>query len=243
MKYINFLIGEIKKIFYTPFILKDYFLFKSKQKEKRFSLKIKDFYPCIFDKTKTTVFDKHYIYHPAWAARCLAKTKPKEHIDISSILYFSSIISAFIPVKFYDYRPAPLCLDNLETNQADLMNLPFKDNSIQSLSCMHTVEHIGLGRYGDAIDPDGDLKAMNELKRVLAKGGSLLFVVPIGKPGIQFNAHRVYSYEQIINSFSGLELKEFALISQYEKDKGLIYNQKDLIDKEKYGCGCFWFIK
>ena len=39
---------------------------------------------------------------------------------------------------------------------------------------MHVVEHIGLGRYGDQVDPDGDLMAMKELERVTAKLGKLL---------------------------------------------------------------------
>ena len=82
---------------------------------------------------------------------------------------------------------------------ADLTQLHFESESIESLSCLHTVEHIGLGRYGDPIDYDGDLKAIRELKRVVVKGGSILFVVPVGKPKIIFNAHRIYSYEQIIN--------------------------------------------
>jgi hypothetical protein len=59
---------------------------------------------------------------------------------------------------------------------------------------MHVIEHIGLGRYGEALDPDGDLKAIRELVRVLAAGGNLLVVVPVGRPRIQFNAHRIYDY-------------------------------------------------
>ena len=79
----------------------------------------------------------------------------------------------------------------MSSGYADLANLPFEINSVQSLSCMHTVEHVGLGRYGDPIDPDGDLKAIKEIKRVLAVNGNLLFVVPIGKPKIVYNAHRI----------------------------------------------------
>ena len=106
---------------------------------------------------------------------------------------------------------------------------------------MHTVEHVGLGRYGDPINPDGDLKAISELKRTLANGGSLLFVVPVGKPKIEFNAHRIYSFEQIINYFKDLKLKEFSIIT----DNGdFIENAKpELVKQQKYGCGCFWFIK
>ncbi|MCX6701645.1 MAG: DUF268 domain-containing protein [Candidatus Zambryskibacteria bacterium] len=194
------------------------------------------------DNTKLTNFDTHYIYHPAWATRILQRTNPKLHIDISGTLSFASIVSAFIPVKFYDYRPANLKLSI--SNQTDLQNLPFENNSILSISCMHTVEHIGLGRYGDPIEPDGDLKAISELKRVLAKDGNLLFVVPKKKKKICFNAHRIYSYEQIMKYFSDLTLQEFSLIPDNAIDVGMIDNAtKEMADKQEYGCGCFWFIK
>jgi len=154
------------------------------------------------------------------------------------------MLSAFVPVKFYDYRRADLRLSNLSSESADLMALPFADSSVDSLSCMHVVEHIGLGRYGDSLDPDGDLKAISELKRVVAPKGTLLFVVPIGKPKVMFNAHRIYSYEQVTTYFSGLELKEFALIPDDPGEGGLIYDAtKEQADKQTYGCGCFWLRK
>ena len=109
---------------------------------------------------------------------------------------------------------------------------------------MHTIEHVGLGRYGDPIDPNGDIKAIEELKRVTATGGNLLFVTPVGKPKIEFNAHRIYSYEQIVSYFKGFELKEFSLVPEKEKDGALITNaDPSLVEKENYACGCFWFVK
>ena len=62
---------------------------------------------------------------------------------------FRRIGSAFVPIEHYDYRPPDIRLDNLESGFADLLNLPFSDRSIASLSCMHVVEHVGLGRYGE----------------------------------------------------------------------------------------------
>lgn len=197
------------------------------------------------DKTKNTGFDRHYIYHPAWAARALNQTKPTYHVDISSTLYFCSIVSAFIPVKFYDYRPAELILNNLTSGHIDLTALSWPDNSVLSLSCMHTVEHVGLGRYGDPIDYDGDLKAMRELSRVLAPGGNLLLVVPVGhKARIVFNAHRIYTRDLVLKCFPDLYLHEFTLIPEAESDGGLVENPgNDLLAKQEYGCGCFWFTK
>jgi len=200
--------------------------------------------PCLHDNTSKTYFDRHYVYHTGWAARVLAQTKPEKHIDISSSLYFASIASAFVPFEFYDYRPAKLELSNLSSKHADLYKLPFQDKSIKSISCMHVVEHIGLGRYGDPLDPRGDLKAITELQRVVAPHGNLIFVVPVGKPVIMFNAHRVYSYKQIVKNFSELTLQEFALIPNDEKNGEISYNPPvERVQQEKYGCGCFWFTR
>jgi len=219
----------------------EFFRFKKMSAGKRPSVLLSDTYPCLNDKIKSTPFDQHYTYHPAWAARIIAQTKPSEHVDISSILYFGTMLSAFVPVKFYDYRPAHLSLSNYESGFADLKKLSFTDDSIESLSCMHTIEHIGLGRYGDELDADGDIRAINELKRVLKPGGSILFVTPVGKPRVEFNAHRVYSYEQITEYFSPLTVKEFSLIP----DSGGLVEGADpsLVAQQQYGCGCFWFTK
>lgn len=216
-----------------------------KLSEKRFVMETKDFYPCLNDKTSNTGFDRHYIYHPAWASRIISRINPDKHVDISSTLYFSSILSAFVPVDFYDYRPANLSLPNLRSLSADLMALPFEDGSLDSLSCMHTVEHIGLGRYGDALDYNGDLKAIAELKRVLAKGGHFFFVVPVGKENrLFFNAHRVYTKSQVLDLFSDLVLVDFSLIPEDENDGGLVSDPNEqLLQKQNYGCGCFYFVK
>jgi hypothetical protein len=208
----------------------------------RFEIRWKDRYPCLDDNTATTGFDRHYIYHPAWAARILADQKPACHVDIGSTLHFATLVSAFVPTRFFDYRPANLELSNLTAKAADLLTLPFADDSIPSLSCMHVVEHVGLGRYGDALDPEGDLKAIAELKRVLAPGGMLLFVIPVGKPKIMFNAHRIYSYRQVTDLFSPLVLEEFALIPDNPEEGGLVRNATgNMADSQTYACGCFLF--
>jgi glycosyltransferase involved in cell wall biosynthesis len=210
---------------------------------ERLPLDWKNRKPCLDDDTGSTSFDRHYVYHPAWAARILERVDPEFHIDIGSSLFFVSVASAFLPIRFYDFRPANLRLKNLDSERADLTNLQFKDRSIKSLSCMHVVEHIGLGRYGDPIDPDADLKAMSELQRVLSPNGDLLFVVPVGQPHVEFNAHRVYSYRQIIEQFSDLTLREFALIPEHGPE-GLIRGaSEDRVLEERYGCGCFWFSR
>lgn len=218
------------------------FINLQKKSEKRFGLlEWKDRYPCLGENTKTTSFDAHYIYHPAWAARIVSQLQPSVHVDISSTLNFCAIVSAFVPVEFYDYRPIELNLGNLKCKHGDLMKLPFENESIESISCMHVVEHIGLGRYGDPLDPDGDLKAIAELKRVLARGGSLLFVTPVGVPRIQYNAHRIYSYDQIVSYFGDLQVEQFALID--DKDQFTLNADPSYANQQEYGCGCWWFKK
>ena len=145
------------------------------------------------------------------------------------------MISAFVPTEFYDFRPAEIHLSNLVSKPADLTALPFPDASVQSLSCMHVVEHIGLGRYGDPLDPDGDLKSISELKRVLMPGGALLFVVPVGKPSLRFNAHRIYAPEQVTSYFREFHIRAFALID----DQGNFAEQADaeVARRQEYGCG------
>ena len=208
----------------------------------RLSMRWRERCPVMDEAWGLTGFDAHYFYHVSWAARKLAALRPSEHVDISSNLMFAGMLSASVPVRLYEYHPAPVHLENLQVGRADLLALPFADGSIGSLSCMHVVEHVGLGRYGDPLDPDGDLGAMGELKRVLAPGGDLLFVAPVGRPRIVFNAHRVYSYEHIVEPFGGLELREFALVPDDARRQGMIDNASpEEANAQEYGCGCFWF--
>lgn len=204
----------------------------------------RDRMPCLHDATAATHFDRHYVYHPAWAARIVAARQPAFHVDISSTLHFASMLSAFLDVRFYDYRPARLELSGLSSGTADLLALPFEAQSLASLSCMHVVEHIGLGRYGEPIDPDGDIKAARELQRMLAPGGTLLFVVPVGRQRIMFNAHRIYQVRSVLAMFPELALQQFALVPDREEDGGLIVDPPHTVaDAQEYGCGCFWFLR
>lgn len=231
-----------QNIKHIPFYRKQYKQLKESATGKnRFAISDKDKLACLTDRTAETPFDRHYIFHPAWAARILQQTKPELHIDISSTLHFCSIVSAFIPVAFYDYRPAALNLSNLTSGKADLVQLDFPSDSIGSISCMHTIEHIGLGRYGDPVDYDGDIKAISELIRVTKPGGDILFVTPVGAPKLMFNAHRVYSFEQIMEYFGNCQLMDFSLVP----DNGPFINNADpaLVKAQAYGCGCFWFKK
>lgn len=227
-------------------INREYKVLKSQEEktESRFDFSWKNRQFCYNRINKMTTFPQHYVYHTGWAARKLAENKVKNHTDISSSIFFNAIASAFVEFEYYEFTPAFLNLNNIKCRSADLYSLPFDNNSIHSLSCMHVIEHIGLGRYGDKLNYDGDLIAMKELIRVLAIGGILLFVVPIGRPKIIFNAHRIYSYRQISEYFAELELVEFSLIPDNEREIGMIFNATEQqSDQQKYGCGCFLFRK
>jgi hypothetical protein len=228
---------------YNATFRSDFRRFKSLSSKNRFELEWGRRLPCLMEKTGTIDFGKNYTYHLAWASRILSTIKPTYHVDISSSLRFCAILSAFIPVRYYEYRPVDIELSDLTSDAADLTSLPFASNSIKSLSCMSVVEHVGLGRYGDKLDPEGDLRAISELKRVISVGGDLLFVVPVGKKAeIRFNAHRIYTYDQICSYFSELELIEFALLPDLSPNDKLIRNApRELAYQSNDGCGCFWF--
>ncbi len=208
----------------------------------RFDVNESDCLPCLSDIGNSHSYCPVYLYHVGWAARVLAQSKPTEHVDIGGLTYFAAIASAIVPLRYYDIQPIHMPLPGVKTGAANLTHLPFKNNEIGSLSCMHVMEHVGLGRYGDELDPTGDLKSASELMRVLAPGGQLLMVLPIqGKPLLQFNGHRVYSYDMIVEMFKGLTLKEFTLIHLPDYVPNADPDRARRMTGE--GAGCFWFVK
>jgi len=110
------------------------------------------------------------------------------------------------------------------------------------LSCLHVIEHIGLGRYGDPIDPDGHLKAAAELSRVLRSGGQLLLGTPVGRERLCFDAHRIFDPATIVAMLKPLVLLTFALID----DGGTTIQREASFEQARrctYGCGLFLFEK
>src|SRR2546421_6734523 len=67
---------------------------------RRFAIDWADRKPCLEDRTADTGFDRHYVYHTAWAMRVLARSRPAEHVDVASSLYFAALASAFVPVRY-----------------------------------------------------------------------------------------------------------------------------------------------
>jgi hypothetical protein len=134
------------------------------------TLRFIDSYPCLFDRTTTTPFDTHYFYQDIWALKAIKASGTLSHVDVGSRAIFVGMLTAITKVTFIDIRPLVVNLQDFNSLQASILSLPFRDNSVVSLSCLHVAEHIGLGRYGDPLDPEGTKKATRELARVLAPG-------------------------------------------------------------------------
>lgn len=198
-------------------------------------------FPILNEKTTLTFFDSHSFYHPIWAFSRILTNQPGEHVDVASDYRLSGYLSNFIKTTFIDIRPIKVSLKNLGIKKGSVLDLPYKDDSVVSLSCLHVIEHIGLGRYGDPIDPDGTIKACEEFKRVLKKGGFLYIAAPIGKEKTCFNAHRIFNPETIINYLRPLILVEFSVITDEEKYLQNVSPKKYV--NQNYACGLFIFKK
>jgi SAM-dependent methyltransferase len=200
-----------------------------------------DLYPCLTDSVVSTPFDPHYFYQSAWLSRELSKQKPSHHVDVGSDIKLIASVSGFIEMTFVDYRPLPVSLSGLKSVKGDILNLSFANNSISSISCLHVIEHIGLGRYGDPLDPEGSVKAAQELIRVLKSGGYLYLSLPIGKQRVCFNAHRVFLPKNVVEMFSPLELISFSYVNDLRQ---YYYNSDNLeLSDQNYACGMFVFRK
>jgi SAM-dependent methyltransferase len=204
-------------------------------------IRAREMLPRFHDRTEFTPFNKHLFYMGAWATRRIVDRKPTAHVDIGSSVIFISTLTAMVPVVFVDYRPLRAKMSGFVCVAGDILSLPFADDSLQSLSCLHVAEHIGLGRYGDGLDSLGTQKAMRELARVLAPGGDLLFAVPVGRERLCFNGHRVHAPATIVEGFSGFDLMEFSGVH----DDGTYVERARLQDfsNNEYACGLYWFQK
>jgi len=200
-----------------------------------------DFQPCLGDWTTNTPFDAHYFYQGAWLARRIRAAAISKHVDVGSSALTMSVLSAYVETTFVDYRPLAASLSGLTSMAGDILDLPFADHSLPSLSCLHVIEHIGLGRYGDALDPLGSVKAAHELQRVVAAGGYLFISLPIGRERVCFNAHRVHSPDSVLKMFSRMKLQEFSCVD--DAGQYLEHASLDCASHYEYGCGLFHFQK
>lgn len=213
--------------------------------EELFKRRKKNDYPILTDRFGDAgTIDSHYFLQDIYMSRLVIMSKATMHYDIGSRVegFVSHLLAAGVNVTMIDIRPFPIDMDNLHFsmgNAMDLVSIP--SNSILSLSCLHALEHFGLGRYGDPVDKDGWLKALHEYVRVLAKGGILYLSVPIGpEDKVMFNAHRIFRPMTIVHAAEGLVLQKFSYIKEY-KIRSIDIAQYN--DKDDYLCGLFIFEK
>ena len=185
----------------------------------------------------------HYFYQDMWAARKIFRVRPSRHVDIGSrIDGFIAHLLTFMEVEVIDIRPLTSQVDGLSFVQSDathLKNIP--DDSIESLSCLHAIEHFGLGRYTDPVDPSACYAAMSSMARVLKPGGRLYLGTPVGIPRLEFNSQRVFSPVSIVSHFNSLKLLSFACIND---DGNFVAKSEPVeLEKAKYSCGLFEFTK
>lgn len=157
-----------------------------------------------------------YFHQDQLVARWIYELNPERHVDIGSrIDGFIGNLAVFREVEVIDVRPQMSCARNIRFHRLDLMEElpPYWIGVTASLSCLHTIEHFGLGRYGDKLDPDGHLKGLAQITRMINPGGRLYLSTPVGRERVEFNAHRIFSVATVLSWFlEGWSIERSAVI-------------------------------
>lgn len=212
-----------------------------------FAIDERNLYPITNDiSEQADKLDGHYFMQDICVAKKVMKANPAKHYDVGSRIdgFISHLLVFRKNVTVIDVRPLKEKIEGLSFICADATNMDgIDDDSVESLSCLHALEHFGLGRYGDPVDGEACFKALRSFERVLISGGILYLAVPCGRSDkVCFNAHRVFSPYTIVDSVSNLKLLSFEVINNYAVES--IDLEKE--DLEKYGdyyCGIFTFVK
>lgn len=219
-------------------------------KSKESTFKFSKWYPILNDWNDEAGNARgHYFHQDLYVAQKIFKNNPRKHIDIGSrVDGFVAHVASFREIEIIDIRVLDSTIENVIFRQADLMVLP-EDliDYTDSISCLHALEHFGLGRYGDPLDYYGYLKGLSSIAKILKTEGKFYFSVPIGEQRIEFNAHRVFSVAYLIQILSDeFRIESFSFVN----DNGdLIKNPLlDPILTENsfgcnYGCGIFELVK
>jgi len=143
---------------------------------------------------------------------CENNIRNKDILDVGSAGSVLPTILAALGnrVTCLDVRNWPVSYPNLTFVKGDITdeNCPLPHQGFDAITCICTIEHIGLGRYGDREDPEGDIKAVARLRMHLKPDGLLIFTVPFGKPTVCFPSHRIYNRSRLQRIISGFKVVE-----------------------------------
>ena len=187
----------------------------------------------------------HYFHQDLLVAQFIHEHNPAKHVDVGSrIDGFVAHVASFREIEVLDIRD--LVSDehpNIKYTRSDLMNDCLSEVT-DSLSCLHTIEHFGLGRYGDPINANGYVSGLRNLVAMLKPFGKLYLSFPIGDTNeVQFNAHRIFHPQDIFTwSPKSLKLLRFDFVD----DNGALHKDVDIHEiatNFKYGCGIYTFEK
>jgi hypothetical protein len=239
----------LRTIISIPYFLKTIFKFKKEFKGK-FKL-----YPCLQDRNEESgAVNSEYFWQDLIVARWIFEANPQKHVDIGSrVDGFVAHIASFREVEVIDVRPIKSNIPNIIFKQGDMMDSAFLNNTsglqvdyCDSLSCLHTIEHFGLGRYGDPIDPKGYQKGILNMTSLIKKGGVFYLSTPIGVERVEFNANWIF---YPINIIQLVESQGFIIEKFITYNNGVIKqidpNSSNLeeLSKEEYNLGIFIFRK
>jgi len=241
----------IRSIRGLPCYFRDLRVLKRQQASARTRFSFGSPYPCLDERfVQCGSASGHYFHQDLLIAQRIHLNNPTLHVDVGSrIDGFVAHVASFRPIEVIDIRPLSSTTLNIRFTQADLM--AGLDGGLvdycDSLSCLHALEHFGLGRYGDPVNHDGYLMGLENLSKLLKKGGKLYLSVPIGPQRIEFNAHRVFSLDLLIECFTGkYEIDRFS----YVDDNGDLHENIPVSDADaknsfgcQYGCGIFEMTK
>jgi hypothetical protein len=193
----------------------------------------------------------HYFHQDLLVASFIYNKTPNRHIDIGSrIDGFVAHVAAFRKIELIDVRDlSDTGHKNISFIRADLMDKSFAKTNAglsDSISCLHAIEHFGLGRYGDPLDPNGHIKGFNNILTMLADKGTLYISFPIGQSTQTFfNAHRVFEPKDIFswsNNPDEIKLERF----DYVDDEGSLHKNVNIHcvpSNMNFGCGIYTFQK
>jgi Caenorhabditis protein of unknown function, DUF268 len=179
-----------------PWFIRDYRAFKAAHAKSEPDFKLGKLYPCLDDRFEQSGSAIGAYFHgDLLVAQRVFDRRPMRHADIGSrIDGFVAHVAAFRQIDVFDIRPLRSEVTNIVFKQIDLTKSVDADlvESYDSVSCLHALEHFGLGRYGDDLDYLGYLKGFQAITRLVSPGGTFYLSVPMGPQRIEFNAHRVF---------------------------------------------------